>query len=117
MFRLVLLVAVQTLFLAGGNVFLKLAMQKMPSFSWSWSYFRAALVDWWFLACGASFGIASVLWLYILRHFPFSQAHPLTALSYIFGMVAAILVFGEQVPWLRWLGVGLIVVGCFLIMK
>ncbi len=117
MFRLVLLVAVQTFFLAGGNVFLKLAMQKMPSFSWSWSYFRAALVDWWFLACGASFGIASVPWLYILMHFPFSQAHPLTALSYIFGMVAAILVFGEQVPWLRWLGVGLIVVGCFFIMK
>ena len=99
-------------------MFLKLAMQRLPSFSWSWNYARDILVNWWcFLGCGTSFGIASVLWLYILRHFPFSQAHPLTALSYIFGMMAAILVFGEQVPWLRWVGVGLIVVGCFFIMK
>lgn len=117
MIRLLILVAVQTLFLSGGQVLLKLAMAQLPSFSWTWSYFRQALTDWWLLACGVSFGVATVLWLYILRHFPFSQAYPLTALAYLFGMVAAIVVFGEQVPLVRWIGALLIVGGCMLVMK
>ncbi|MBQ9864200.1 MAG: EamA family transporter [Bacteroidales bacterium] len=117
MARLLILVAVQTLFLSGGQVLLKLGMGKLPPFSWTWDYFRQLLTDWWLLACGVSFGVATVLWLYILRHFPFSQAYPLTALAYLFGMVAAIVVFGEQVPLVRWVGALLIVGGCMLVMK
>ena len=117
MIRLLILVAVQTLFLSGGQVLLKVAMDQLPSFSWTWSYFRQLLTDWWLLACGASFGVATLLWLYILRHFPFSQAYPLTALAYLFGMVAAVVVFGEHVPLVRWLGALLIVGGCMLVMK
>jgi len=117
MWRLLILVCIQTAFLSGGQVLLKLAMAQLPKFSWSWSYFRAVLTDWWLLACGVSFGAATVLWLYILKHFPFSQAYPLTALGYIFGMVAAIVVFGESVPLTRWVGVVLIVAGCMIIMR
>ena len=117
MWRLLILVCIQTAFLSGGQVLLKLAMAQLPKFSWSGSYFRAVLTDWWLLACGVSFGAATVLWLYILKHFPFSQAYPLTALGYIFGMVAAIVVFGESVPLTRWIGVVLIVAGCMFIMR
>ena len=117
MFRLLILVAIQTAFLAGGQVLLKLSMAKLPKFNWSWAYFKAVATDWWLLSCGISFGAATVLWLYILKHFPFSQAYPLTALGYIFGMIAAILVFGESVPFSRWIGVILIVAGCMFIMK
>ncbi|MBQ4377017.1 MAG: EamA family transporter [Bacteroidales bacterium] len=116
-FRLLLLVAIQALFLAGGQVLLKKAMVLLPAFSWSWTYFKAVAQNWWFALCGVSFGVATVLWLYILKHFPFSQAYPLTALGYVFGMVAALLVFGEQIPMARWIGVVLIVAGCFFIMK
>lgn len=115
--RMGALVCLQTLFLAGGQVLLKIAMKQLPKFSWSWGYFKCVLTDWWFAAMGLSFGIATILWLYILKHYPFSQAYPMTALGYVFGMVAAILVFGEQVPAMRWIGVVLIVVGCFFIMK
>lgn len=117
MWRLLILVCIQTAFLSGGQVLLKLAMAQLPKFSWSWLYFKAVLTDWWLAACGLAFGAATVLWLYILKHFPFSQAYPLTALGYIFGMIAAILVFGESVPLSRWVGVVLIVVGCFFIMR
>lgn len=117
MWIMLLLVLLQTLFLAGGQVFLKLAMVKMPSFSFTAEYFKILLTNWWFLACGISFGVATVLWLYILKHYPFSQAYPLTAIGYIFGMVAALLVFGEQIPVARWIGVVLIVLGCALIMR
>ena len=114
---MLILVCVQTIFLSGGQVLLKKAMVQLPAFSWSWCYFRAVLTDWWLLACGLSFGVAMVLWLYILKHFPFSQAYPLTALGYVFGMVAALAVFGEQIPPLRWLGVALIVLGCMFVMR
>ena len=111
------LISLQTLFLAGGQVFLKLAMEKLPKFEWTWAYFKTVLVDWWLLACGLSFGAATVLWFYILKKFPFSQAYPLTSLSFVFGMIAAWLVFGEAVPLSRWIGLILVVGGCFLIMK
>lgn len=111
------LVCLQSGLLAGGQVLLKIAMKALPKFSWTWGYFKAVATDWWLAAMGVCFGCATVLWLYILRHYPFSQAYPLTALGYIFGMVAAIVVFGENVPAVRWIGVVLIVAGCFFIMK
>ena len=115
--RLLALVAVQTAFLSGGQVFLKLAMEKLGKFQWSWAYFKTVLTDWWLLACGVSFGVATLLWLYILKKFPFSQAYPLTALAYVFGMIAAWLVFGENIPFVRWAGLVLVVLGCMLIMR
>lgn len=118
MWKLLTLVSLQTIFLSAGQVLLKLAMSKLPDrFYWTWAYFKVVLTDWWLLACGVSFGMATILWLYILKNFPFSQAYPLTALSYIFGMIAAIVVFGEVVPASRWIGVVLIVGGCILILK
>ena len=117
MWKLMGLVALQTLFLSGGQVFLKLAMEKLGKFEWTWAYFKTVLVDWWLMACGISFAVATVLWLYILKKFPFSQAYPLTSLSCVFGMIAAWLVFGESIPFSRWIGLILVVLGCFLIMK
>lgn len=117
MYRLLILVTIQTVFLSGGQVLLKLSMASLPKFSLTWEYFKALLTDWWLLACGMSFCVATVLWLYILKCFPFSQAYPLTALGYVFGLLAAIVVFRESVCFTQWLGVVLIVIGCFFIMK
>ncbi len=117
MFEILILVTIQTLLFSAGQVLLKKAMMTLPSFSWHWDYFRDILANGWLLASGVSFGVATVLWLYIIRHYDFSQAYPLTALSYIIVMIAAIFVFGETVPISRWIGVLLIVVGCFFILK
>ncbi|MBO6026689.1 MAG: EamA family transporter [Bacteroidales bacterium] len=117
MWKIMGLVALQTLFLSGGQVLLKLAMQHMGKFEWTWAYFKTVVNNLWFLACGISFGVATVLWLYISKKFPFSQAYPLTSLSFVFGMIAAWLVFGESIPVSRWIGLILVVLGCFLIMK
>ena len=117
MWKLIPLALIQSLFLCGGQVFLKLAMAASGPFSWTWRFLRTQLTNWWFLACGVSFGIATVLWLYILKHYPFSIAYPLSCMSYVFGMFAAILVFHEQVDWMQWLGVFLVMTGCVLIAK
>ena len=117
MWKLVILAVTQSIFLCGGQVLLKLGLAASGPFSWTWSFFKNQLTNWWFLFCGISFGVATVLWLYILKHFPFSIAYPLSCLSYAFGMVAAILVFHEQVNWVQWIGVFLVISGCVLIAR
>lgn len=115
--RLIILSIIQALFLAGSQVLLKMGIAPLPKFSWTWNYWRQLITDWWLLACGASFTIATVLWLYILKHYPFHQAYPLTAIGFIFGMIAAIFIFGEQVSLVRWIGAILIVIGSVLIIR
>ena len=117
MYKLIPLALLQSVFLCGGQVLLKLAMAASGPFSWSWKFFRSQLTNCWFLLCGISFGVATVLWLYILKHFPFSVAYPLSCISYALGMVAAIVVFHEQVSWTQWLGVVLIMGGCILVAR
>jgi undecaprenyl phosphate-alpha-L-ara4N flippase subunit ArnE len=117
MWRIIPLSLIQCILLSGGQVLLKFALEKMGAFRWEWSFFTALLTNWWFLACGICYGTATVLWMYILKHFPFSMAYPMISLSYVFGMFAAILVFHEQVSLTRWVGVFLIMTGCVLIVK
>jgi undecaprenyl phosphate-alpha-L-ara4N flippase subunit ArnE len=117
MFRVVLLVIFQCFLLAGGNVCFKLAVEKIGKLQWSWAYFADILTNWWLLACGICLVTATVLWGYILKHFEFSIAYPLTAFAFVFGMLAGIFVFHETVPLTRWIGVALIVAGAFFIAK
>ncbi len=117
MWRIIPLALIQSFFLAGGQVLLKLGMAASGPFSWSWSFFKSQLTNWWFLGCGISFSVATVLWLYILKHFPFSIAYPLSSISYIFGTIAAILVFHEHVSVGQWVGVLLIMAGSALMVR
>jgi undecaprenyl phosphate-alpha-L-ara4N flippase subunit ArnE len=89
----------------------------MGSPSWRWSFITAQLTNWWFLATGILLIASSVLWMYILKKYPFSMAYPLASMSYVFGMLAAIFIFHEEVPMTRWLGVVLIMGGCYFIAK
>jgi len=59
--------------------------------------------------------VATALWLYILSVSEFSVAYPLQSLCYIIAIAVAILVFKEDVPITRWLGVALITAGAFFV--
>lgn len=114
---LIVLAIIQSVLLCSGQVLLKIALTKMESFSWTVSYFLNILTNWWFLGCGLCYAAATVLWMYIVKHFAFSQAYPMISLSYIFGMIAAIVFFHEQVSLRMWAGVGCIVLGCILVAR
>ena len=92
-------------------------MSKMPSFAWTRDFWLSLLTNWYLAACGLLFGLASLLWMYIVKVFPFSSAYPMVSLSYVFGMLAAILFFNEEVSIIKWIGVMFIVLGCMLIAK
>lgn len=117
MIKLLLLSLSQSLFLCGGQVLLKLAMIRMPGFTWSWSYVWALLTNGYLALCGVSFAVSGVLWMMILRRFPFAVAYPLAALAYVFGLLAAMFVFHESVAWTQWIGVLLIMAGCALVVQ
>ena len=117
MWRIVVLATLQSILLSGGQVFLKFALAKMRPFGWTRDFWLSLLLNWQFACCGALFAASSVLWMYIIKHYPLSVAYPMISLSYVFGMLAAIVCFHEEVSVIKWLGVGCIMLGCCLIAK
>ena len=117
MFNVIILTIFQCFLLASGQVCFKLAVEKIDKLQWSWAYFAGLLTNWWLLASGICLVSATILWAFILKHFEFSVAYPITAFAYVFGMFAAIFIFHEKVPVTRWIGVCCIVLGIILIAK
>jgi len=116
MWRVIILAIIQSSLLAGGQVFLKFALQMLP-FGWTRAFWFSLLLNWQFACSGLFFGTSSILWMYIVKHYPLSVAYPMISLSYVFGLIAAILFFHESVSMMKWVGVSLIILGCCLIAK
>ena len=74
MLKLVAYTTLQSLFLASGQIFLKLAMMRMDKFSFTWKFFKEIAQNQPLAASGVSMMVATLLWLYILKHFDFSVA-------------------------------------------
>lgn len=117
MFQLLLLAILQSALLAIGQVLLKFGLARMAPFGWNSTFWSSVFLNWQFAACGVSFGAASLLWMYIVKKYPLSMAYPMVSLSYVFGLLAAIIFFHEHVDLTKWIGVALIVGGCCLIAK
>ena len=117
MLQLIGLSVIQSIMLSLGQLTLKLALQKMPAFGWNLRFWGDMLTNWWFLLCGIMFGGASVLWMYILKHYPLSMAYPMASISYVIALVLAIIFLHETVSWNRWLGVALIMTGCIFVAR
>lgn len=111
------LAILQSALLAGVQVLLKFALARMLPFSMSVAFWRSFFLNWHFVLCGVCFIVSSLLWFYIVKTFPFSVAYPMISLSYVFGMIAAIVFFHETVSVTKWIGVFTIMLGCFLIAK
>ncbi len=111
-----ILAILQSLMLCGGQVFLKLSLTAMPPFGWNKTFWTGALTNWQFAACGILFGGASLLWMYMLKHFPLSTVYPITSLSYVLGMLAGLVIFHEEVTLMKWVGAAFIMIGCILVL-
>ncbi len=114
---LIILIIVQSVLLVAAQSFLKISVELFGSFSWSWSYFKTVFTTWQFAASGLCALSAMLVWMYVLKHYEFSVAYPLLSISYIIGLIAAQFVFHEAVPLTRWIGVVIIMIGVFFIVK
>lgn len=113
--KVFLLAIVQSALLAGGQVFLKFALGRMLPFGWNVHFWCSLLLNWPFAVCGLLFTASGLLWFYIVKHYPLSLAYPMISLSYVFGLLAAALIFHEEVSALKWIGVVLIMAGCWMV--
>lgn len=117
MWRLLLLALLQSALMTSGQVFLKLALNDFGEFEWTWRFFSRVLTSLYFGLCGTSFTLSTLLWMYIVKNNPLSVAFPLLSLSLIMGMLAAFLIFNEEIPLIRWVGFVFVVVGVVLIVQ
>jgi multidrug transporter EmrE-like cation transporter len=65
----------------------------------------------------AFYGLSSVFWLLVLSKLDLSLAYPMLALTYVLIPLAAQFILGEQVPTLRWFGVGVIFFGVTIVSR
>ena len=118
MLTMILYMLLQTAMLVFGQVALKLGMRDMPDWEWSWHYFwQEVILNFWFLIGLILLIGANLFWLWLLDKFPFSQIYPLTSLGFIFGMLSGLFIFHETVGYLQWIGVAMVMMGCYFIAK
>jgi drug/metabolite transporter (DMT)-like permease len=66
------------------------------------------------LAC---YVVSVIVWIVGLSRVPVSIAYPLLSLGYIINAIAAHYLLGEAVTLSRWLGIGFIIVGVWLVAR
>ena len=110
-------VSFQCLLFALAQLFLKIALNQFQPFSWSWSYFKSVFINPMFMLAGVCALSGMLLWMFILKKIDLSIAYPLTGISYIFGVMAAQWILHETIPFTRWVGVVIIMIGVFFVVK
>jgi drug/metabolite transporter (DMT)-like permease len=61
--------------------------------------------------------VALILWLGAMSTLDVSFMYPMLSLGYVVTAVFAFIFLGEHVSLIRWLGIALVVVGCFLALR
>ena len=105
--------AAQLLLKAGTNV---LGVITLTRDNWVDQFGRMA-VEPHFIAGVACYGVSLIVWIIGLSRVPVSMAYPLLSLGYVINAVAAHYLLGEAVTVGRWLGIGFIVVGVWLVAR
>jgi multidrug transporter EmrE-like cation transporter len=65
----------------------------------------------------ACYMVSLVVWIMGLSRVPVSVAYPMLSLGYVINAIAAHYLFGEAVSASRWLGIGFIILGVWLVAR
>ena len=61
------------------------------------------------------YGLATFLWLYILSKAEISYVYPIQSLAFVLVLISSMVLFKEQVALNRWIGVGVICFGVYIV--
>jgi drug/metabolite transporter (DMT)-like permease len=103
----------QLLLKAGTNVLGVITFTKQ---NWSALAWRMATQEY-FAAGAACYVLSLFVWIVGLSRVPVSIAYPLLSVGYVLNALAAHYLLGEALNPGRWAGIGLIVVGVFLVAR
>ena len=103
----------QVLLKAGTNV---LGVITLTADNWLSQFGRMALEP--HIVAGlACYVVSVVVWIIGLSRVPVSIAYPMLSLGYIINAIAAHYLLGEAVTLSRWVGIGFIIVGVWLVAR
>ena len=106
-----LLILVNTLLLVTGQFLWKYGLEQRDiQFSSIQSILRMLLSPY-ILAGLTLYGVATILWLFILTKVQLSVAYPFQSLAYLFAIIGAYFFFGESITLMKVLGVLIIIIG------
>jgi multidrug transporter EmrE-like cation transporter len=71
----------------------------------------------WFVLGLTCLGLASVLWVTVLKKLPLTLAHPITGISFILVPVGSHLLWSEPLPAMRMIGILVIILGVILVAR
>lgn len=114
LFAGVLLNAAAQLLLKGGTN--RLGVITLTTGSWPATLWRMA-TEGFFVAGIACYVVSVFVWILGLSRVPVSIAYPMLSLGYVINAIAAYYLFGEGVSVMRWLGIGFIVLGVWLVAR
>lgn len=116
-----LLIFTPIIIAAVGQIILKIGMNQIGAANFE----KTALLNF-FLKIVATpmvlfglflYGLSAALWLMVLSREKLSFVYPMVAFSYVVTVILSMLILKEEIPWLRWVGLGVICLGIFLIAK
>ena len=105
--------AAQLLLKAGTNV---LGVLTLTRDNWLDTLTRMATQGY-FVAGATFYAVSLVVWILGLSRVPVSVAYPMLSLGYVVNAIAAHYLFGESVSMARWLGIGFIIIGVWLVAR
>jgi len=105
--------AAQLLLKAGTN---HLGVLTLTADTWVRTFARMA-TETHFIGGAALYVVSLVVWILGLSRVPVSIAYPMLSLGYIVNAIAAHYLLGEAVTLQRWLGIGVIVAGVWLVAR
>ena len=105
--------AAQLLLKAGTN---RLGVLTLRAGDWATTLMRMATESYFVLGI-ACYAISVFVWILGLSRVPVSVAYPMLSLGYVVNAVGAALLFAEQVTFQRLAGIGIIMLGCWLVAR
>ena len=99
--------------ISAGQLMFKLSARGIADVSGAPVLWRLAANPW-FLMSLATYGGATVLWVWLLRELPLNRAYPFFALSFLFVPLLSGFLLGEPTNARYWVGIGLIVAGIWI---
>ena len=112
--KAILLSLVCSLMLATGQIFWKLSMTGRE-FSLNYKVIIKVIFSPLFLAGIVLYGLATILWIYLLSKFELSYIYPMIAFAYVFGAFMSVIILKENISLLRLSGILLVVIGVAII--
>lgn len=92
-----------------GNLLMKIGANATPS------PLLLNLVSWKTVAGIAAFGLAGVIYAWVLKYLPLNVANSLAAAQFVSVIITSAVVLSEPIPAPRWIGIGLIVAGILVV--